>query len=87
MNEADFVYYANSPFKRKQGIEILNLYFKDTPYYLYYTNLKFENNRKKLVEIMNIFKEELNNNRIKENFAFVVVDNEKVNLLYIILEC
>lgn len=77
MTKADFFYYSNHTFKMKQGLEILNLYFKDQPYYLYFTNLKNEENRKKLEEILQIFRESLKKNLIKDNFAFVVVDNEK----------
>ena len=81
LEKTNFIYYSNHSFKMKQGLEIFNLYFKDTPYYLYYTNLKIEANRNKLNEILEIFKENLGN--IKENFAFVVVDNEKVKLIFI----
>ena len=74
--KVNFMFYSNHGFKTKQGLEIFNLYFKDIQYYLLFTNLKVENNREKLNEIISIFKDNFNN--IKENFAFVVVDNEKV---------
>jgi hypothetical protein len=78
MQKTNFVYYSNHQFKTKQGLEILNLYFKDVPYYLLFSNLKIEKNREKLNEIINIFRENIGAGKIDENFAFVVVDNEKV---------
>lgn len=82
LRRTNFVYYSNHSFHKKQGLEIFNLYFKDIPYYLYFTNLKDDNNKNKLVDILDIFRENLDG--IKNNFVFVVVDNEKVNL-YIFL--
>jgi hypothetical protein len=83
MNKTNFFYYSNHTFKTKQGLEILNLYFKDIPYYLFFTNLKIEENRNKLNEILAIMKDNFSN--IKQNFAFVVVDNQKVIYFKIII--
>jgi hypothetical protein len=83
MKSSDFIYYSNHQFKTKQGLEILNLYFKDVPYYLLFSNLKIEKNREKLNEIISIFKENIAGGKIDENFAFVVVDNEKVNFIFL----
>ena len=76
LKRTNFVYYSNHSFKKKQGLEIFNLYFKDIPYYLYYTNLKDDHNKKRLVDILDTFRENLE--KINKNFVFVVVDNEKV---------
>jgi hypothetical protein len=40
-------------------------------------------NREKLNEIIRIFKENIAGGKIDENFAFVVVDNEKVNFIFL----
>lgn len=76
LNKADFFFYSSHNFKEKQGLEIFNLYFKDLSFYLFYTNLKLDSNRKLLSNIIDSFKSNIN--LLKENFAFVVLDNEKV---------
>jgi hypothetical protein len=83
LRKTDFVYYSNHSFKKKQGIELFNLYFKEIPYYLFFTNLKEDTNKKRLVEILDVFRENIDLDLIKDNFVFVVVDNEKVNLNFI----
>lgn len=82
ISKANFFYYSNHTFKMKQGLEILNLYFKDIPYFLYFTNLKSEINKKKLNEILEIFNKNLD--KINDNFALVIVDNEKVKYNFFI---
>lgn len=76
INLTNFILYTNNSFKKKQGLEVLNLFFKDIPYYLLYTNLREKENRQGMIDILNIFKEEFP--KFKENFAFIVVDNERV---------
>ena len=76
LSKTNFFFYSNHSFRMKQALEILNLYFKDIPYYLYITNLKTKENKLKLNEIIEVFKDNLD--EIKNNFALVVVDNEKV---------
>jgi hypothetical protein len=75
-SKLNFMYYIGAGFKKKQGVEILNLYFKDTPYYLLYTNLKNDLNKIKLNDMFQVFNSRLND--INENFAVVVIDNDKV---------
>jgi hypothetical protein len=70
------MYYIGSAFKIKQGMEVLNLYFKDTPYYLVYANLKEESHKAKFIELYATLKENLNIHH--DNFSFVLIDHEKV---------
>jgi hypothetical protein len=70
-----FFYYSNTAFKQKQGIEVFNLFFKDIPYFLYFTNLKDPKNRGKLSELMKVFLQ--HKNEFKEPFSFIVMDNDK----------
>ncbi len=79
MSKINFVFYSSHNFKKKQGLEIFNLYFKNIPYYLYYTNLKDEKNKKEYLNLMGIFKN--NFNIINKQFVLVVCDNEKVNFI------
>jgi hypothetical protein len=74
----NFMYYMNSPFHHKQAIEILNLYFKDIPYYAFFTDLKYNENKEKLEEIYKYIKEVLNKNKTFEKFVIVIFDNAKV---------
>lgn len=69
------MYYVPTGFRKKQGMEVLNLYFKDIPYYLLYTNLKEEANRIFLERIFSSMKEKASS--FTDTFAFIVVDNEK----------
>jgi hypothetical protein len=85
LNKTNFILYSNNAFKKKQGLEILNLYFKDIPYYLLFTDLTQKENIEKMMYFMNILKNEINNNNniFNENFAFVVIDNKKVKYSHI----
>lgn len=76
MNKTNFFLYSKNPSKMKQAVEVFNLFMKDVPYYIYFTNLTIEENRTKLSEIMDAFRE--NFDKIQNNFNFLVVDNEKV---------
>ena len=80
IDKMNFMYYTNSPFRQKQAIEILNLYFKDIPYYAFFTDLKYKENKDKLNEIYKYIKEEMLA-RDSKKFVFVVLDNIKVYLL------
>jgi hypothetical protein len=71
------MYYTSSPFHQKQAIEILNLYFKDIPYYAFFTDLKYKENKEKLNEIYEYIKKEALGRSV-ENFIIVVLDNAKV---------
>jgi hypothetical protein len=77
INRFNFIYYTSSPFHQKQAIEILNLYFKDTPYYALFTDLRYSENKEKLNEIFKLIKEECFKG-VRESFAVVVLDNMKV---------
>jgi hypothetical protein len=69
------MYYLNFPLAEKSAIELLNLYLKEIPYYIFFTDLKFQENKEKLNEIHTIMKEE---HLLNSNFVFIVLDNSKV---------
>jgi hypothetical protein len=78
INDYEFIYYSNSSFNQKQAIEVLNLYFKDVPYYVLFTDLKYEENKQKFMNTLNIFKKAIKDGILSDKFFFVVMDNSKV---------
>jgi len=76
LEKTNFMFYTNTYFKYRQGLEIINFYVKDMDAYILYTNLKNPENVYELNNFINIFKK--SKCLIKNPYTFIVVDNEKV---------
>ncbi len=77
LDKTNFIYYTNTYFKYRQGLEIINFYVKDMDAYIIYTNLKNPENIYKLNNFLNVFRKA--KSIISNPFTVVVVDNDRVN--------
>lgn len=77
LEKSNFIYYTNTYFKHRQGLEIINFYVKDMDAYILYTNLKNPENIYKLNNILNVFRKA--KGLIAKPFTVIVVDNDRVN--------
>ena len=82
LEKTNFIYYTNTYFKQRQGLEIFNLYVKDMDTYILYTNLKNPENIYKLNNMLNVFRKA--KSIISNPFTLIVVDNDKVKILFLL---